>query len=146
MLGVSAEGQLGALLRGELEGTLDVRSTPEGFIGALRPYQERGVAWLKMLERLGLGACLADDMGLGKTATVLALLQEEHLSNLQDNGRSKGRKAARGPTLVICPTSVAGNWARESARSCRSSRCDAPWRHPVPGSGFRRSWPARRTW
>ncbi len=108
MLGISAEGQLGALLRGELEGTLDVRSTPEGFVGELRPYQQRGVAWLKMLERLGLGACLADDMGLGKTATVLALLQDEHLT--------KGRGAARGPTLVICPTSVAGNWARESER------------------------------
>ena len=80
ILGISAEGQLGALLRGELEGTLDVRPTPEGFVGELRPYQQRGVAWLQMLERLGLGACLADDMGLGKTATVLALLQNEHLA------------------------------------------------------------------
>ena len=80
ILGISAEGQLGALLRGELEGTLDVRPTPEGFVGELRPYQQRGVAWLQMLERLGLGACLADDMGLGKTATVLALLQNEQLA------------------------------------------------------------------
>ncbi len=114
MLGISAEGQLGALLRGELEGTLDVRATPDGFIGELRPYQQRGVAWLKMLERLGLGACLADDMGLGKTATVLALLQDEHLNRTGDTGKRKG--AAGGPTLVICPTSVAGNWARESER------------------------------
>ena len=116
MLGISAEGQLGALLRGELEGTLDVRSTPDGFIGELRPYQQRGVAWLKMLERLGLGACLADDMGLGKTATVLALLQDERLNDTPDTGKRKGRTAERGPTLVICPTSVAGNWARESER------------------------------
>ncbi len=92
MLGISAEGQLGALLRGELEGTLDVRSTPEGFIGELRPYQQRGVAWLKMLERLGLGACLADDMGLGKTATVLALLQDEHLT--KGRGASRGRRSS----------------------------------------------------
>ncbi len=116
MLGISAEGQLGALLRGELEGTLDVRSTPDGFIGDLRPYQQRGVAWLQMLERLGLGACLADDMGLGKTATVLALLQEEHKNETQDQGKRKKQSAERGPTLVICPTSVAGNWARESER------------------------------
>ena len=116
VLGISAEGQLGALLRGELEATLEVRPTPDGFIGALRPYQERGVAWLQMLERLGLGACLADDMGLGKTATVLALLQYEHLTSTQERGKGKGRKTARGPTLVICPTSVAGNWARESER------------------------------
>jgi hypothetical protein len=114
ILGITAEGQLGALLRGELEGSLDVRPTPEGFIGELRPYQQRGVAWLQMLERLGLGACLADDMGLGKTATVLALLQNEHLAASASEG-TKGA-AERGPTLVICPTSVAGNWARESER------------------------------
>jgi SNF2 family DNA or RNA helicase/intein/homing endonuclease len=40
--------------------------TPKDFQGELRPYQERGVAWLTFLERWGLGACLADDMGLGK--------------------------------------------------------------------------------
>ncbi len=114
ILGISAEGQLGALLRGELEGTLDVRPTPEGFTGELRPYQQRGVAWLQMLERLGLGACLADDMGLGKTATVLALLQNEHLAAPAANG--EGGASGSGPTLVICPTSVAGNWARESER------------------------------
>ena len=91
VLGISAEGQLGALLRGELEATLEVRPTPDGFIGALRPYQERGVAWLQMLERLGLGACLADDMGLGKTATVLALLQYEHLTS------TKGVRRRLGP-------------------------------------------------
>jgi len=39
---------------------------PAGFQGDLRPYQERGMAWLAFLERWGLGACLADDMGLGK--------------------------------------------------------------------------------
>jgi SNF2-related domain/SNF2 Helicase protein/Helicase conserved C-terminal domain len=119
ILGISAEGQLGALLRGELEGTLDVRPTPEGFVGELRPYQQRGVAWLQMLERLGLGACLADDMGLGKTATVLALLQNEHLAASAapaPTGRGKKGAAESGPTLVICPTSVAGNWARESER------------------------------
>ncbi|NMG07775.1 SNF2-related protein [Brasilonema sp. UFV-L1] len=39
---------------------------PTSFQGKLRPYQERGMAWLSFLERWGLGACLADDMGLGK--------------------------------------------------------------------------------
>ena len=41
---------------------------PAGFVGELRPYQRRGLGWLRFLERLGLGGCLADDMGLGKTA------------------------------------------------------------------------------
>jgi hypothetical protein len=116
VLGISAEGQLGSLLRGELEGALDIEPTPDGFIGELRPYQQRGVAWLQMLERLGLGACLADDMGLGKTATVLALVQREQRTATQSTGRGKKAKEAGGPTLVICPTSVAGNWARESER------------------------------
>jgi non-specific serine/threonine protein kinase len=116
ILGISAEGALGSMLRGELEGALEVHPTPEGFIGELRPYQQRGVAWLQMLERLGLGACLADDMGLGKTATVLALLQVEHLTAAETTRRDKKVKDVGGPTLVICPTSVAGNWARESER------------------------------
>ena len=54
-------------------------------------------------------------MGLGKTATVLALLQHEHL---RPPGKGGTKRASGGawPTLVICPTSVAGNWARESER------------------------------
>lgn len=47
-------------------GTLEEIETPKEFKGELRPYQLRGVAWLKFLEKWGLGACLADDMGLGK--------------------------------------------------------------------------------
>jgi SNF2 family DNA or RNA helicase len=77
-------------------------ATPESFQGQLRPYQERGVAWLAFLERWGLGACLADDMGLGKTIELICFLlylkQEEVLEK---------------PTLLVCPTSVLGNWERE---------------------------------
>jgi len=36
----------------------------------LRPYQQRGLTWLRFLAELGLGACLADDMGLGKTSAA----------------------------------------------------------------------------
>ncbi len=104
---VEADGPLGAFLRGETEAALDVRGTPEGFSGQLRPYQARGVAWLELLERTGLGACLADDMGLGKTATVLALVQAD---------RAATAPGPPGPTLVICPTSVVGNWQREAER------------------------------
>ncbi|MBD2295679.1 DEAD/DEAH box helicase [Anabaena sphaerica FACHB-251] len=76
--------------------------TPSNFRGQLRPYQERGAAWLAFLERWGLGACLADDMGLGKTIQFIAFLL--HLQE-QD--------ALENPTLLVCPTSVLGNWERE---------------------------------
>ena len=76
--------------------------TPASFQGQLRPYQARGVAWLSFLERWGLGACLADDMGLGKTPQLIAFLLY-----LQEQG------SLEQPTLVVCPTSVLGNWERE---------------------------------
>jgi SNF2 family DNA or RNA helicase len=76
--------------------------TPASFQGKLRPYQERGAAWLAFLERWGLGACLADDMGLGKTIQFIAFLL--HL---------KEENVLEKPTLLVCPTSVLGNWERE---------------------------------
>ena len=74
---------------------------PDGFVGELRPYQRRGVAWLQGMGELGLGAVLADDMGLGKTIQLIAYLLVRRESE---------------PVLVVCPTSVVGNWQREFAR------------------------------
>ena len=85
--------------------TIDPLPTPKKFKGTLRPYQQRGTSWLAFLEQWGLGACLADDMGLGKTIQLIALLL--HL---------KDEDAVDGPTLLICPTSVLGNWEREVKR------------------------------
>jgi len=110
------EGERAELALDESDGLLRVleelrtaasRRTGEipGLDGTLRPYQETGTAWLDQLGRLGLGACLADDMGLGKTIQVIA-----HLLL---------RRARRQPTelsLLVCPTSVLGNWERELAR------------------------------
>lgn len=78
---------------------------PEGFQGELRPYQVQGLSWLAFLRRWGLGACLADDMGLGKTIQAIALVLDE-----------KQREPDMAPTLVVCPTSLVGNWQREIAR------------------------------
>jgi len=78
---------------------------PAGLTAELRPYQRRGLAWLAEMAELGLGGCLADDMGLGKTIQLIAL----HLHRHRPDGPG-------GPTLVICPASVLGNWEREVGR------------------------------
>ncbi|MDB4929553.1 MAG: SNF2-related protein [Myxococcaceae bacterium] len=82
-------------------------AAPAGFRGALRPYQERGLSWLAFLAAQGFGGCLADDMGLGKTVQVLALLATR---------RAPGAPAPRGPDLVVCPTAVVINWAKEARK------------------------------
>ncbi len=102
---VAATGWVGDLLHRLEEGAaLEEHDPPAAFRGELRPYQRRGLAWLHFLTRWGLGACLADDMGLGKTVQTLALVQE--------------RWSAEGPSpvLLVCPTSVLGNWQREAQR------------------------------
>jgi len=87
---------------------LDMLEQPKRFQGTLRPYQLAGLSWLAFLDRYGLGACLADDMGLGKTIQLIALLQHE---------REKAPEGERvGPTLLVCPMSVLGNWHRELTR------------------------------
>ncbi|THV26056.1 DEAD/DEAH box helicase [Glycomyces paridis] len=67
----------------------------------LRKYQAHGIAWLEAAAEGGAGVILADDMGLGKTLQSIGLLV---------------RRAGNGPHLVVCPTSLVGNWQREIAR------------------------------
>ncbi|WP_435155851.1 DEAD/DEAH box helicase [Amycolatopsis sacchari] len=94
-----------------LSGLLDrIREVPSAQVevpsdlrATLRPYQRAGLAWLARMTELGLGGVLADDMGLGKTIQLIAL----HLHR---------RALGAGPTLVLCPTSLLGNWEREFAK------------------------------
>ena len=52
----------------------------------------------------GMGACLADSMGLGKTIQTLAFILKR-----KEEGQLR-------PVLIICPTSVIGNWQKEITR------------------------------
>ncbi|MEU2043163.1 DEAD/DEAH box helicase [Nocardia niwae] len=103
---VTASGWAGDLLGGSREP--EPVAAPVGLKAELRPYQERGLAWLATMSRLGCGAILADDMGLGKTVQVLALLVHER--------ETPEPAEAPGPTLLVCPMSVVGNWQREAER------------------------------
>ncbi|MGY1402096.1 DEAD/DEAH box helicase, partial [Streptomyces sp. SS10] len=78
---------------------------PARLTATLRDYQLRGLRWMDRMTSLGLGGCLADDMGLGKTIQLISL----HLLRQE-------RPEERGPTLVVCPASLLGNWEREVGR------------------------------
>ncbi|MDW8246218.1 MAG: DEAD/DEAH box helicase [Sandaracinaceae bacterium] len=71
-------------------------------VAQFREYQRVGYSWLVFLFNLGVGGILADDMGLGKTLQAIALL-------LWVKSKVKPHK----PSLVVAPTSVVPNWARE---------------------------------
>jgi uncharacterized Zn finger protein/superfamily II DNA or RNA helicase len=85
-------------------------SLPKNLEATLRPYQERGFEWLYINYQNRLGSCLADDMGLGKTLQVLTLL----LKIRQEN--AERAVCEQPPSLVICPTSLIGNWFKESSK------------------------------
>jgi SNF2 family DNA or RNA helicase len=103
------EVALDAPLSNLLEGDARFRPlpTPDGMAHDLFPFQERGHGWLRLLGDLGIGAILADDMGLGKTVQAIAMLVSER----EELGRE-----TLGPTLVVCPMSVARQWLAEIAR------------------------------
>jgi hypothetical protein len=102
---------------------------PPTFVGELRGYQADGAAWLGRLQSSGLGACLADDMGLGKTVQFIA-----HICAMQAAGR------LTAPVLLICPTSVLGNWQQEWRRFAPSVRTHVHYgAERLRGDGFARA-------
>ncbi|MEO3841320.1 DEAD/DEAH box helicase [Streptomyces sp. B22F1] len=104
---VAASGWLDTLRKriADPEEQSEPTAPPAALAATLRDYQLRGLGWLRRMTSLGLGGCLADDMGLGKTITLISL----HLDRQE-------REETAGPTLVVCPASLLGNWQREIER------------------------------
>lgn len=84
----------------------DTVATPTDLHAQLRPYQQRGYAWLYKNSRLGFGSIIADDMGLGKTLQVIAMLLK-----FKEEGQLDKKKA-----LVVVPTTLLTNWQKEMTR------------------------------
>ena len=103
---VEAGGGFKELLAATRANTFSHTEIIPGLCATLRPYQAEGLAWMRFLGGLGLGACLADDMGLGKTMQILALLLCEKQTN-SPHGM---------PSLLIVPASLLGNWQKEASR------------------------------
>lgn len=99
---------LDAQARAIIAGLTGVGATPRpaSLRAALRPYQERGYAWLYHNARAGFGCIIADDMGLGKTVQVIAAILK-----LKEDGALEHARA-----LVVMPTSLLTNWNKEIAR------------------------------
>lgn len=74
----------------------------------LRAYQRDAVRWMVALSKNQLDGILADDMGLGKTFETIAFM-----STIQKDA----------PILIVCPTSLVYNWAREFTRWCPAQKC-----------------------
>ena len=101
-------------LQKSLQSLMEQLSEKKGFpvvpvspnlLTTLRPYQQQGLEWLVFMRNEKFGACLADDMGLGKTVQLISYLLHVHETNEQQT-----------PSLIICPTSVLGNWQKELAK------------------------------
>lgn len=76
----------------------------------LRPYQQKGFEWMKLLAEINAGACLADDMGLGKTLQTICFITDrlDH--------------SVKGIALIVCPSSLIYNWQQEISKFAPSLR------------------------
>lgn len=110
-LAYSGSGRLQKLIDVFHRGHEQQLKAPANFNGILRPYQEKGLAWLQFLRESEHGGVLADDMGLGKTAQALA-----HILLEKNSGR------LNQPALIVAPTSLMHNWKSEAEKFTPSLR------------------------
>ena len=128
VLNVKSTGILSSLLSGEIMKTARLHPIPSSFHGQLRDYQIKGYQWLTTMRDLQLGVCLADDMGLGKTVQVIAYILDSVYGDatsttsiqkqtiFQNKFSDLHNTLQNKQFLIVCPTSLLGNWERELRR------------------------------
>ncbi|MAS42097.1 MAG: hypothetical protein CML46_00910 [Rhodobacteraceae bacterium] len=83
---------------------------PSAIVTPLKPHQHDSLRWQAEAWSAGLPGILnADEQGLGKTLQTIAFL-------VWLNERMETGETARGPVLVVAPTSLLENWEQEVAR------------------------------
>ncbi|XP_071442809.1 transcription termination factor 2 [Hetaerina americana] len=94
---------------------------PKGLKITLMTHQRHGLAWMLWRERqVPSGGILADDMGLGKTLSMISLILK-HKELIRDEQVEDLGGNLRGGTLIVCPTSLLGQWKNEIDRRCKQS-------------------------
>lgn len=88
----------------------DINSTlyevPKTVNATLRPYQQKGYEWMRLLSEINAGICLADDMGLGKTLQTICFLAAQ----LEQKPKER--------FIIVCPGSLIYNWQLELQKFC----------------------------
>jgi SNF2 family DNA or RNA helicase len=83
-----------------------VYKVPTSVKAALRPYQQKGYEWMRLLSEINAGICLSDDMGLGKTLQTICFLATQK----EEKPTSK--------FIIVCPGSLIYNWQQEIQKFC----------------------------
>jgi SNF2 family DNA or RNA helicase len=78
-------------------------NNPDGLEADLYPYQKVGWNYMARFLKYNRGIILADEMGLGKTLQAIAWMCSINIT-------------VSSPILIICPSSLLKNWARELKR------------------------------
>ncbi|URE20221.1 SNF2 family N-terminal domain [Musa troglodytarum] len=94
-------------------GETPVVQVPASINCRLLEHQRDGIRFLYNLYKNNHGGVLGDDMGLGKTIQTIAFLAAVIGKDGEHGVHGMEHVIKKGPTLIICPTSVIHNWENE---------------------------------
>ena len=136
---VQADGWLGDLLAGDTERRLTPVAVPDSFDGRLRPYQERGLAWLDFPAARRSGRAARRRHGPGQDGPAARAARARRRA--RSGGRGVRPQPAGLPDVAGRQLAAGGGAVRPGPAGAR-----APRRRAGPGQGLRRRGRRRPTW